>query len=161
MSSFGDRINNLKKKIDTLEQLNSLKDKKIQELNDELQNKVNGFCPDLLDKKDGEIKIKEKELKEIKDQLILVLNERDSIRDDISKKIDELNKSDLSKEEKTEQISKLMTGDYQKLGNACQKTTQILKEWGRSKDGLFELKKMIANSRLEAIQSLEKTKNRQ
>lgn len=71
---------------------------------------------------------KEQELEQVRVQLLNITTERDNVREQIGQKIDELNASNLSKEEKTEQISSLMTGEYQKLKGACQKLTQTWKD---------------------------------
>lgn len=113
-------------------------DSRIKDLITQLQNKLIGYqkdidtlqqnISDLKDKNKNQqtdVSDKEKKLESIRVELIAFQKERDDIREEVGKKIEELNVSNLSKEEKSEKISGLMADEYQELKDSCQKITQM------------------------------------
>lgn len=98
---------------------------------------------------------KDKELKSLENKLFECSKARKDIEDGLDKKVEELEKSNLSKEEISQQIIQLFKGGFTGVRE------KVLKSWSKyakAKDSFSELQKNLSNSRLGAIQSLEKTK---
>ena len=96
-----------------IKELNNILDETITEV-DKLTQEIKN-----LKNKSQDLDKREEEIKVLNSKLITCQTERDNIREQVGVKIEELKQSNLSQEQKAQEISKLMTGEYQKLKEAC------------------------------------------